>query len=215
LPLLGPLLAKAQLLQIIVIIIIIIGMIFVYYLLHGLAPANLVNQFGSVGVEIRSPSGYVDLGIAAYDPMSGAVAPAVVSDASPICFAVMYGLNGTNETIQPWARAGQINPEIGDFDASCALNILYDDGTNVVATISIGGQLMYFSTPDLTSTNDDNDTYSLAPTYPVIIERSTDLVQWQPVFTNQISTNTVNQFTDWNGPPNHAFYRTCLSTNSP
>jgi len=208
--------AGPELAIIIIVIVVFLILAAIAYILHGLAPANLVNQYGSVGVEIVSPSGDVDLGIAAYDPMSGAVVTnAALSDASPICFAVMYGLNGTNETIQPWARAGQINPEIDDFDASCALNILYDDGTNVVTTISIGGQLMYFSTPDLTSTNDDNDTYSLAPTYVVVIERSTDLVQWQPVFTNQISTNTVNQFTDFNGPPAKAFYRTCLSTNSP
>jgi hypothetical protein len=55
--------------------------------------------------------------------------------------------------------------------------------------------------------NTNGETLGFATPYTVVIERTTDFVSWVPIFTNQVATNTVNNFTDSNPPPQAAFYR--------
>ena len=133
--------------------------------------------------------------------------PAVIPAAgniTPVTFSIFYGLNATNRA---WVVCGQMNPEDDDFSGSCALSVpAYDPSqqTQCNFTVNVCGQLINFSTDNA---NPANDTGILADTYPIVIERSTNCVDWEPIWTNQISLETTNQFTDFNGPPDHAFYR--------
>jgi len=184
----------------------------IWKIYHIQVPPPPVNAHGDVGVIIDGPYGEEDLALAAYDPdeigsLTNNPAPAIApSDpATPLSFAIHYGLTAPYQTLTPWVAGGQLNPTQDDVTASYAVNITTYDGTNLTCTISAGGQLFTFSTTDLNVSN--YDTYLAAPVFPVVIERSTDLVGWQPVFTNQVSVGTINQFTDTTGPAGMAFYR--------
>jgi hypothetical protein len=193
-----------------------VGAYFVCSVLHPKISEDTAKYDGTVGVEINAQEVdpltqqmewvYVALGMSAYDFMPLVSEPVQASPADetfPAGFAVIYGLDNTNEA---WVAGGQINPTVDDLTAGSALNIISDDGTQCVYTVSFDGQLITCCFTNKGSPN-DNGKYSFAPVYPVIVERTTNLLDWEPLQTNQVAVGTVNQFTDFDGPFNQAFYR--------
>jgi hypothetical protein len=191
---------------------------FICSVLHPKISEDTAKYDGTVGVELTTQEMdpvsqamvwyTVAMGMCAYDFMPLVSEPVQASPAdetSPACFAFLYGMDNTNEA---WATSGQFNPTVDDPTAGFALNIISDNGTQGVYTVSIDGQLMTWCFTNKSSTNDSGQ-YSFAPVYPVIIERTTNWMTWQPLRTNQpgIAVGTVNQFTDFDGPFNQAFYR--------
>jgi len=121
-------------------------------------------------------------------------------------YTITYGFtNG----LQPWLTGNRSTTGTNDYWYGCAINYLTANSDQLAFGVTVNGKQLFFNTS--TDIADTNVIVNTLPTQPVVIERSTNLLTWQPIFTNFIATNTVSQFTDSNTPPIQAFYRTRLN----
>jgi hypothetical protein len=134
----------------------------------------------------------------------------------PFVYTMQYGISVDN---QPWISPGMSmqNHVNGDVDW------IVDSSDECWFTITFkGGQTFMFDYNAVDGTPmSNNNSSGIFPCSPntVVIERTTNMVDWCPIFTNACcGLNTVEPFTDINGPPQKAFYRSVYifpPTNSP
>ena len=139
-------------------------------------------------------------------------------------FMFEYGLDGN---IKPWAMAGSNLPANSQVTVQAVVS--RSNAFSFYLTTKPGATFFYSvtnttdpgsSSYDLMVTNNTNcfsssvtnsagdvAQASIETPQTVVIERTSDLASWQPIYTNQIATNTVEIFTDSNPPPNNGFYR--------
>jgi hypothetical protein len=193
--------------------------------------ADAVEDGGNVGVEIRGEEQImiddgvaqftqigIDLGLAAmeYTPHYQPPQPvenAVSSENSTLRFSLTYGLMTiTNGITSPWVEEGKINPTSTDalnyLINSASFHIFVDNGTQLNFTISCGGNMIRYITPNIAGGSTNYSVSTMPKTNTIVIERSTNLLVWEPIYTNTtITADTVNFFTDTHAPSNAAFYR--------
>jgi hypothetical protein len=124
-------------------------------------------------------------------------------------FGLQYGVRTTNG---PWIQGDlNVQPQIVEtlVDTEENYEFLFTVGTNWYRYWLSGNtdHVLILRPPPAPYTN----------TYSVVIERTDDLQNWQPVMTNLACLNdTVQIFIDSNSPPDRAFYRVdCIATNAP
>jgi hypothetical protein len=127
-------------------------------------------------------------------------------------FTVYYGLTfDMNQNKTPWvgvapSPVGSNTPTtLTTSTNSVAVNTSYPTDNSVYLTVSVGGLTWCFFSSDLAS---GNYTWYFVTNQTAVIERTTNMVHWTPIFTNHIGLNTVESFTDPDpAPPAAAFYR--------
>jgi len=136
-------------------------------------------------------------------------------------FSLFYGLgveftNGSTLNVRPWIVTGGTTP------AGVGSNTMTQGGviqnvqvnpsltsTSCVFTVAIDGTTFIYYTPDLNGLDSNNDYTNTFDPQTVVIQRTTDFVNWTPIFTNGIGLNTIESFTDTNPPASNGFYRAC------
>lgn len=195
-----------------------------YYLSVSVTnPANqqeqqLVQQYGPVGGVVQDDTSGTgttvalvgwEIGVATLPEET--VAPFFnPSDTSNGSFTFQYGLSyDTNFNLSPWVGSPPVfvsnSTSVQSNDAGVTCNTLYYSTNSAMFTVSAHGLTWCFSGTDLA-----NGVYSQYWIQPqtVVIERTTDFVNWTSIFTNNIGLNTLESFTDPDpAPPSAAFYR--------
>ena len=126
---------------------------------------------------------------------------------NPIGFTLQYGLSDQKK---PWIVPGS------PLAATPMTSDIINTTNQFTCTVRMpDGTLLYYSTTNMTMiitngqrwfpTNGDISVF--VPPTPVVIYRSTNLLSWTPLFSNNIPTNCVDIFTDTNPPPDSAYYR--------
>jgi hypothetical protein len=148
-------------------------------------------------------------------PMGPMVVRTKTADDSPpppfTKFCMSYGMASDQG---PWIRAGY---NLAEFTNSPSVVVLTNTADTYSFTFTVNGQWWLF-----TATNVDSFDYGMEVTpidgptlsdtncyYSVVIERSIDFQQWEPVFTNSACpADAAMIFIDTNAPFAGAFYRT-------
>jgi len=152
---------------------------------------------------------------------SPAVNTGLTSNLAANGFTLQYGMSyDTNQNMMPWigtpptlvSSNTPVEP-VGSGNPSVTCDTLYCTSNSAAFTVSADGLTWCFSGSDLA---DGVYTNYWLGAQTVVIQRTTDFVNWSPIFTNGIGMNTIESFTDPDpSPPPAAFYRACCLTNSP
>lgn len=197
---------------------------------HIQVPKPYVDEYGDVGVTIEAhdTNGYdtnlatlgICIALGAWpeiiaEPIED-TAPTYDLNASTVhYFLIQYGLNAASNGVSSWETGHWVNSVPNDWRASCGLTYSQQDSNRWTFQVSAGGNALIYDTTNTASNSRLGDTTNYLSKIPIILERTTNFINWEPLLTNSIATNTVNQFTDLNPLPERAFYRIRCITNSP
>jgi len=128
--------------------------------------------------------------------------------AAPASFNMQYMLTGINSNGPVgWQSCGTNLPGGVVFGNSVVI-----DPQNYSFTITEYGQVISVRCIDGVYSSELVDENM--STYRVVVERSSDLQVWQPVFTNEAcGVYTVQDYMDTNAPPAQGFYRLKIAPN--
>jgi hypothetical protein len=183
---------------------------------------QLAQQYGPVGGKVQTGSGaginmaLVGWQIGLYSMPLDVVNPPAVSSiesmpSSPASgFTLQYGMAyDTNRNMTPWIGSPpdfvSSNTPVQSAKSSVVCDTLYSTTNSCYFTVSVDGLTWCFFGDDLEA---GNYTYFWIGKQTVTIERTTDFVDWTPIFTNAAcQVNAAQFFTDTNAPADRGFYR--------
>ena len=183
---------------------------------------QLAQQYGPVGGKVQTGSGagismaLVGWQIGLYSMPFDVVNPPADSYSesmlsSPVSgFTLQYGMAyDTNRNLLPWIGSPPAfvssNTPVQSAKSSVVCDVLSVTTNSVDFTVSVDGLTWCFFGDDLAA---GDYTYFWIKSQTVIIERTTDFVDWTPIFTNAAcQINAAQFFTDTNAPADRGFYR--------
>jgi hypothetical protein len=180
--------AKAAWQIIIAIVVLVVGTwvgVSLYQVAKKVLPVSDTNQIsGSIEID-KGPQNGPITSMVVY-PFPPIIILPMIQNPAAAGFKFEYGVN-TNKT--PWIVPGtpfQITSN------NFGIRVLEDDSNACSVDISANGVTFSFSISDTNT----NQSYQVDGICTVGIERSTNLIIWQPIFTNQVAPHLIQGYTD-------------------